>query len=428
MDSIPKIVQSSSTPPAMAAQWLGQLAPWLLPVKRLREALPTAVPGDFTLRKLIESKASSGTCFPIMVWTGTADSFDCGDRLRPAFVLPFQWRKGDSHSSKLPEGVRRVADEVRSAMEEKGFGLHLGIDHAEHFGDFDIDFRSAWAALAAALLLAKDGRASDPSVLATADFDIAHGPKGVGFMEAKVALAIEAGCDRLFVATEDERKARIAADGQLQIEGLPLHPEPGIALAAYLARLEVRPPRVASLDQKLAYHQRLRKQRPKEAADYYREELLDSLLGRCKERSRDPSLAELRGRTLVTFLSLGPTGVLFAARCLEPGHTIVLHTHKSLDEPGAEAVIKRLESLSGPVRFIESEMSGPGLARALDKIGTTEGLVADLTPGTKEWTVACLTALPPDARFVYLRTEWKDGELLTGTEKLVSVEPGHAQR
>ena len=89
--------------------------------------------------------------------------------LAAGFGLPFQWRDDGDHSPHLPRRMRDVADQVCEALGIQGWGLHLG----PALSDYDLsgvelgDCASAWAPLAASLLVRKEGGRPDPNVLAT---------------------------------------------------------------------------------------------------------------------------------------------------------------------------------------------------------------------------------------------------------------------
>ena len=171
---------------AEAAHRLGELAFYVLRPEVLARA---AQHPDPRVKRLAETDPSPkhhrpGACWAIFVNPHP----DQWRLLRPAFLLPFQWRRTESpsaakrHSAYLPETMRQLADSIVNQLAkgaetnkigsiDQHWSLHWpeGVETkgAEMLAHLPLKPDSAWAALAGGLIVAAFGGKPDPKILAT---------------------------------------------------------------------------------------------------------------------------------------------------------------------------------------------------------------------------------------------------------------------
>jgi hypothetical protein len=218
-----------------------------------------------------------GSCWVVFVNRGLG-------LLRPAFLLPLRWRRGQSHSPALPARLRTLADLVIQQL-GGGWGLWLADDLEEaecRLGnDLPFEFGSGWAALAGGLLLAREGLATDPDIWASGAWG-ENGLAGVTGLPAKLSLAVRWGAREFYLPAWLHPAARRWLDRR-GMTGLRLGnlyavsaSRPREALGDYLSRLGVRPERPTLppdgpdenlLQHSVRYHQSL--PRGEEAQAFY---------------------------------------------------------------------------------------------------------------------------------------------------------------
>jgi hypothetical protein len=220
-----------------AAHALGSLARWWLRPEVLRAAADYGADLPDCLPPLPSAPGSCWVAF---------EQRDGLPLLRDALPLPLGWR-GGAHGPGLPALLRAEADAVVRALRLGGWGLHLADDLAGCVlaDDLPVTVASAWAPLAAGLLLAADGLGPRPGVWANGAWDSARGLRPIDGLEPKLALAAEWGAESFFVPVwqideaeralrdlglERPRPAPLAAPAELSDARAAAR----LALAAYL--------------------------------------------------------------------------------------------------------------------------------------------------------------------------------------------------
>src|SRR5205085_1163262 len=90
--------------------------------------------------------------------------------LRPAFVLPLEWREGGVHDPGLPSKLHELANRVLSHLQLNSWSLH----RLPPFREVDLaalnthlEHESGWAPLIGSLWIAQQGGKPQPTVWAT---------------------------------------------------------------------------------------------------------------------------------------------------------------------------------------------------------------------------------------------------------------------
>jgi hypothetical protein len=318
--------------------------------------------------------------------------------------------------------MTEVADSIRSALKIRNWRLTLaeGVD----LSGLDVDAPSAFALLAAGLILAPENLPLDPGITASAGFDPDRGTRDVDSLDAKLATARAIGCRLFYVSPGNEAEATLLAEDGLEVAALRPRTLLREALRPMLAVLRAPPAGEAPLGERIEYHGRLWKARRNDAATYYREHLLDELLEAIRTV---PGVKEHRGGTLITVLSKSPEVALFAISALRPTTCVVLCTPESHPDRSRSAhwVYERMKTecaeITDPVTIkgdvVESVRAA--VLELADRLGQAP-LVVDFTPGPKHLSLAALEALRVrGAGAVYLGQEWQDDGPLPGTERLI---------
>lgn len=173
-----------------------------------------------------------------------------------AFALPVRWVEGRNHDSRLPDGLKEVADMVRSEMKVSAeWGLQAAWSGTASLSTFRWETGSAFASLAVALYTASKRIRPSGSVMVSAAWDKGAGvPVDVKWVSEKADAARRAGADTLFVSgTHTEW----CVDG-LHLRRLPLEPKSfTVFIAAVLEAIDAEPAPEASFDERCKYHHRL---------------------------------------------------------------------------------------------------------------------------------------------------------------------------
>jgi hypothetical protein len=364
--------------------------------------------------------------------------------LRPAFLLPVCWVTGEGHAPGLPAALRPLAEKVVSQVVESraresggtvSWGLRLAFGAGQEELDLtglEMDFGSAWAPLAAGLLLAGQGIVADPEVWATGTWDRYSGVGPVEGLPAKLELAREHGVRRLFLPLPQRREAEQIGPGDPSAPppqlGFLLPDErgrPREVLRPLLTELGMPPDENASLETRGRNFALLPGDHPR-AYPYYRETILPEVVVRLR-RLREERWPDWRPSHLVTILSTSEELVPLAAGALAVRHVLICYT------PDGEK--GRLSLAAGRIRA-DLEARGVACTLAPFRDGSpleieaslhphvqafTAGIdpknaVLDVTPGKKPMALALERLAPPDSWLVY----WKHEQL--GDRR---PDPGH---
>ena len=149
----------------------------------------------------------------ILLATQNAKSFPL---LRPAFVLPVEWRRAGRSSDLLPAGMADFANSVLRDVGVADLSLHLAALLEKSGTDLSglrFSYESAWAALAAGAIVAKQQGATLPDVLVSAAWTSADGRPG---WIAGIGLA-----ESIYLGEEGRvrRTEQIVLVGQVPMEG-----------------------------------------------------------------------------------------------------------------------------------------------------------------------------------------------------------------
>jgi hypothetical protein len=341
--------------------------------------------------------------------------------LRPCFALPLRWCEDLPHSPLLPRGLTILADRVIAALDAeprvKGrpWGLrpgpYCGLDRCD-LGALGMDGSSAWAPLAAGLILAADRIAPDPGVWATGEWDPARGMVDVGGLESKLDLASEFQARTIFVPAGQKGPAerwRERTGGACEIRGFPDGATGGLrsAIGEFLARSGARPGDGESFEIRVRYY--LRQTDPEWRRRYYIEDLLPELAG--YYRSCLP--AHCRPTHLVTVASDSPELVVLLAAALPARRCLILFTDDRrgrMEEAaaGVRSRVPRCEVLAGEVTrddgmpvVMKGRVDG-----FIESVAPGE-ILFDLTPGAKDMSLELAMSIAPAGSYLfYLRHEF----------------------
>jgi hypothetical protein len=375
--------------------------------------------------------------------------------LRPCFILPLQWCEDVDHSRLLPEGLIDLADQVIGALDkeqrvkDRRWGLRplplSGFDRCD-LVDVRMDCPSAWAALAAGLILAADEIRPDPEVWATGEWVKGTGMVEVGGLELKLDLADALGARTFFVPHGQKELAegwRASRNATLAVQSFDHNKPSNIrpAIREYLARSSARPGAGSSFEVRQRYYQiqtdTNRRRR------YYVEDLLPDLA----DYHRDQLPNDCRPTHLVTIASHSPELVVLLAKTLRPGRCLILFTDENRhfmeeavgdiqrlvptcesrpalftrDNQMADSMKQHVgpdcEVISGEIRRDDrmSEDMKNNVALFMDAIDSSKVLF-DLTPGTKDMSLElAMSIAPPGSYLFYLRHDFDpEGKPLPG--------------
>jgi len=236
--------------------------------------------------------------------------------LRPAYALPLRWAKQQDHDARLPAGLLALADQVRGELKRLGevneaWGLLPSRDSllsGLHLSTLEGRWDSAFAPLAAGLLLATWEGRPDPNLWASGAWDSKQGIQAVEGLEAKLNLAQDYQLRVFFVPQPQAEALRDWAKKQgvkVEVRGLRSNvTDVREALGEYLERLDLPIGRGPHLKTKRAEHfQRI--QDSETGQQFYRKHLLPDVLKGLRPQVPD-ELASGR-KKLITIVSRGLT-------------------------------------------------------------------------------------------------------------------------
>lgn len=417
---------------------MGPLARWLLSESTLELAA-----GDSSVPKRYRDQwrgdailhAAPGACWPVFAVTLP----DC-DFLRKAFLLPLQWRRDVGHCPLLPKPLRRLAGRVVEGLAEAedgdgdSWGLHLGSElQGADLEAMPLMCESAWASLAAGLLVAKQGGRPDAKVLASGGWEHERGIQPVEFLEAKLGLAREYGVQVFFIPSQQVREAERLAP-ELEVGGLSeAEPRAAAALADLTLRLEAPPSPPAHAKDASAFARcveyYLRQPVGAESTRaYYADCLLPTIVNRCREKLA-ADYPNWKPTHLATFLSGSPELVPIVAGALDVRHCLLLYTEASNGRRNAveDAVqILRQAGVNCTASLLHDGLAMveqiPNAVRQFTTGVSPDSAVLDITPGTKWMTWTADHAMPPASWRIYVHHDslgTDDRRPRPGSEQLI---------
>lgn len=353
-----------------------------------------------------------------------------------AFLLPLVWREDTPNSPQLPSCLQHLAREVAEALQLPSWGLHLSADAGLVGVDlslFDdvLSVASGWAALAGSLLVAAEGGRPSPAVWATGAWNPHSGIRPIGHLELKVDLACQWRVRQLFVPESQVDLARQLArarNADLQIGRLyEGQSDPREALRDYRWALDLPPLPTAPRDQRRDYF--LRQQPEQRARDYYRTHLLPDIV-----RDLAQQWDEQGGTPashLVTIVSDNPELAFLTLAMVRPQKALLLATS---DKQAGCAEVRQLLSdghlgkhVAGvQCEFAEFQNQEELLIQLAERVcrfvatASPEGVVLDLTPGTKEMSLRlALEVARPGNRKCYVRHRRQGSRVVPLSEKAI---------
>jgi hypothetical protein len=312
--------------------------------------------------------------------------------------------------------IGALANEPR--VKERRWGLHLsrdgGLDQWD-LSDLAMDCRSAWAPLAAALILASDGVLPETGVWATGEWDHASGMIGIGGLDRKLSLALEFGARTIFIPAEQRPRAerwKSSRSGvEMEIVVLERGEKPDLrrTLRTYVARSASRPGPNSPLDLRGRYY--LRQVDRDLQRDYYIQDLLPELAA----YYRDQLPPGCRPTHLVTIASHSPELVILLANAVKPQRCLILFTedNRAHMETAMRGVRESIESCDVQLAPFTK---GDGMASEMDQHvrrfteSVSPGdIVFDLTPGHKEMSLELALRVAPRGSYLFYLRHDTDG-------------------
>jgi hypothetical protein len=446
--------------------WLGRW--WLEPEVLRRAATGRGYPErakDYARHP--ELPTGRGAC-----WVLFANE-DAGELklLRKAFLLPLRWAPGERHDPRLPKPLLDRADRVLGAVLRgtaagtagASWGLRFGVEKepAPDLSGLDFLPPSAWAALAAGLLLALDEAGPNPRVWATGAWaEPGGGIVRIDFLKPKLRLGMACGAEAVFVPESQVEEAatavqQIAAELEADPEGLRLlheeaprsapkvgvpRPEigrlregtarPRAALDEYLARLFQRPLLTDPPATRRAWYRLLVERGDAAAArSWFVDALLLEIASECR-RHLVGQCGDGLPTDLVTIASDSWELVPLMVEIVRPRRCLALYTDNKVEERdrALQATRRLLDERRGGCDLIPREFKEKGdlfepFAEEVRKFaagGEPGALALDLTPGTKEMSLALqFAAAQPQNRLLYIRHQRQGSLVVPGSQRLL---------
>lgn len=343
---------------------------------------------------------------------------------RLGFVLPVQWVAQTDREHRLPQGLLDVAQSVHDVLISKGVLLpqtrgRMKLQLPDALASIDLSqfssatWDSAWLPLAGALVALHSGSVSETGVWATGQYG--SGLRPVNDIRLKLEAAKRWGVTKLFFPKDSTDVPENAEHDEL----VPL-----FAKSSQATLIEVLNPylnalaplnqglrdRTLSEDELASRFLRFYKQRFDESDQFFK----TWCLPRMEERLRQSLQTQLNPwpTTLITVASNTISAACLTIAVLQPKRCIILHTE-------AQSFVKKAEEIMTfcqhqfpdcdihqiNVKDISTFASRSREAVTLLTPGAAIGEVTyDLTPGTKEMTLALmLEVAQPGTPLLYCR-------------------------
>ncbi len=347
--------------------------------------------------------------------------------LLPALPLPVVWSRQPPEPAKRPPlPLLRLAQQVAHQLGHPDWHLQtlLPVPGGNWSALEDqLKAASGWAPLAAALWVAAQGGRSDLRVGATGAWIPKRGLQPV-LLEGKLQAAAELGIRQFFVPECQLPQAQRACEG--------VHPAPDVqplptgttdwreTLHPLLAQMDYPPDEHASPEVQAQWY--VRQPDLQKARHYYHRMLLSPIADRLRkqwEAQVGQSCSQL-----VTIISHNPELAVLTTLMTGAQRVVVLFTR---DQAPNLNVFKRLLRQAnsqveiGTREFATAEelaqQAGPVVGELADQL-PPEHLAVDLTPGTKEMTLAMFAAARAGNRLVYLRHRIQQRRAVPFSERL----------
>jgi len=343
--------------------------------------------------------------------------------LRPAFVLPVEWRQGGNSSPRLPAGLADEAARVLVELELHGLSLHLARwleDAGADFSSLEFTTDSAWAALAAGATVASEHGVTLPDVMVSAAWRREAGTRqgrigSVDAIAAKLAAAADGGARIVLLPQENSGAVEALAvehpGRSLTIRYLANSLDtPQRAIADVLRALQSRPTRHtgAEFSQRSRYFVRMPQQ---DQNTYYRDELLAEIVDDLAPKTRDdPRLAGIDALIVIASPNWGIACLMVGL--LDPDRVLLLHDARMKRD--IEPLIASLRSLrreGRPERDVRSHEFPPDAAFPGDVEAAVTAfardctrIAVDLTAAYRHYAFTLFAALPGNGVATYVET------------------------
>ena len=379
-----------------------------------------------------------GATGAFLVWDQTQLGTALKGVFQPAFYLPLCWKDGVPDSPRLPASLTAIAQSIRTtlAKESKGdtarqaainsFGLHP----ADRLVDVDLSViplavESAWAPLAAGLIVALYGGKPSDGVFATGAWN--DGISEVQGIKAKIEAAIAlAGVGvHVFVPVANFEEAKSCAGKRASVRDLPSgQASASESLLPYLLALAAPPSKAtALLPERCNYaNQDFVIADRRARSSYYQRELLADLADELAEKSG----SSFGVRRLALGLSLNWDVDALLIRALKPSEVLLLGSRESI------GLVMALQENLKDHPYINVgpplELTDSNAAFCCDEIAAwlekdSLATAVDITAATKDMSsVLLIAARRSNARVLYLRHKTRGPAPLYGTGSLTSLD------
>lgn len=382
-----------------------------------------------------------GMVYGLLVFSDTLADIDT---LHDGFVLPMEWKRGESDDKHLPTEIRETADEVREQVDDwldlddfqSVDETHMQVDDwgirlPEELGSLDLSEmsvrgRSLWAPMATGLLLAILGGKPKRHVFSTGAWH-GGGIEAVGGIEAKVDAVrrmgetldrtLEEGLDAppiLFVPDSKEQKAEDEANGDVDVHTYPeAETKLDTLFYEHLRELD-SPPRgeKASVDEMAEYINRPYYWRSPYRTDYYLEQLLEPLADSFRDDLPDDFACERLVLTLGFHYEL-PVMLLHAYR---PSAVTIVYSEDSLDRCFDELtdIVEDVGAIDPEIEtlLMDGERGDEVVGSLIEWLrdAPEDERVVDVTPGTSRMSaISTLVAEYAPADLFYVEHDYQDG-------------------
>lgn len=401
---------------------LKQLAPWLLS----RDVLDAAIRDDsisparrekWRQRPVLPTQ--QGGCWIPAVVDGSKNDLPA---LRRVVLIPLQWTNDPAASRRLPKALTNLGTEVLSRC-RRAFRLlrdEYSLGLIPEWRDLDLSdcpielkMASGWLPVAGGLLTMLGGK-PEPKVWATGTFNEQTGSIApVNGLEGKLELAVEHQAATMFVPSSnvpDCREIVARRRWSLDIEAIKEN-ETNLAeaLKSYRQRLATPPTFSDTREERRSYY--LAETDYNRRLGFYRDAIMPDLIQELRKqwltKHRDPI------KVLVTIVSKSPELVALMMGVIQPERCLAYHTKLNENDTPLtllrdvldDATWQRIEFIacSSPIELIR-QLENTAAAKL--SAYAPDACVVDLTPGTKEMSLAlALYTAPAGSHRCYIRSQ-----------------------
>ena len=362
--------------------------------------------------------------------------------LRPAFILPLQWKKDAAgHQPHLPKGLVAVAENVKAHLKQNlgkqaaedfdAWTLHFSVKNAPNLSELSPDedsWSSAWISLFAGLWLAIKGLLPNPQVFATGAWQ--DGLQPITGLDAKAAVAQEFGASRLFYSEgsqpTDFPNTFQSTDGSCVLQSISRTESFKAAecLKYLLSAMAHEPDSTASDTELDAYYQ-VRFQANKDSA---REFYCRVLSPRIAEKNQNSAVRNASLGTLITWVSNGWELIYNDLLLIKPKLLIVL-TNRDFDltNKAISDIDDWCKTLQVPwihLHFdgnLEPTFLFEELCNRLRELSLPKPWHIDITLGTVTMSLALYRFSEEAVSYYYWNKEMKQHSVIPSTSRLLSV-------